>query len=170
MEQGGISALATSQWRWRCTLGRVKRKQKDIGTNVPTTCSGSILIVTVTDSNRLPDYTLCFDSSLLERPREGPREVAQEGMFWELVPKDVIDTPAELNSADFEREWRRRNHKMEMASKRSWNEFENSRMTVQLREYALREFGKLSWMTDLSAATRVSGTQMFNLKPYSLME
>ena len=42
---------------------------------------------------------------------EAPREVAQEGMFWDLVPEDVIETPVKLNSADFECEWRRRKHK-----------------------------------------------------------
>ena len=53
-------------------------------------------------------------------------------MFWE----DVIGKPAELNRANVEREWRRRKHKMEKASRRSWKEDE-------LRECALSKFGKI---------------------------
>ena len=94
----------------------------------------------------------------LQTPGRRQGGVTQEGMFWELVPEDVIETPAGLNGADFEREWRRRKHKMEKASRRPWTEFENSPITVQLRKYALREF-----------STRVSGTQMFNPKLYSPM-
>ena len=52
-------------------------------------------------------------------------------MFWELVPEDVVETLAELSGADFEREWRRRKHKMEKASRRRWTEVENSPKTVQ---------------------------------------
>ena len=69
--------------------------------------------------------------------------MAQEGMCWELVPEDVLETPAELNGADCEREWRRRKHNMEKASRRPWTEFENSPRTVQ-REDTLREFWEFS--------------------------
>ena len=65
--------------------------------------------------------------------------MAQEGMFWELVPADVIETPAELKSADFGREWRRRKHKMEKTSRRPWTEFEDNPRTVQLRESVCTE-------------------------------
>ena len=30
--------------------------------------------------------------------------MAQEGLFWELVPENVIEIPAERNSTDFGRE------------------------------------------------------------------
>ena len=60
-------------------------------------------------------------------------------MFWELVPEDVIGSLAELSSADFQREWRRRKDKMEKASRRPWTEFEKSPRTVQFRENAPRE-------------------------------
>ena len=61
-------------------------------------------------------------------------------MSWELAPKDTIRKPAELRCANVEREWKRRKHKMEKASRRSWTENENSTRTMNLREYALREF------------------------------
>ena len=61
-------------------------------------------------------------------------------MFWELVLTDVIGQPAELSCANVECEWRRRKHKMEKASRRPWTEFECSPRSIQLREYALREF------------------------------
>ena len=69
--------------------------------------------------------------------------MGQEGMFWERVPEDVIGTPAELNSASVGRVWERRKHKMEKSSRRSWTEVENSPRTMQLREYALREFWEI---------------------------
>ena len=82
-------------------------------------------------------------------------------------PEGVIKQLAELSCANVECEWSRRKHKMEKASRRFWTRVENSSRTMQLREYTMREFWKSSWMTSNSAATRVSGTQMFNLKPYS---
>ena len=66
-------------------------------------------------------------------PRMAPRAMAQEGMFWELVPEDVIEILAELNSADSGREWRGRKDKMERLLG-LWAEFECSQRTIQLRE------------------------------------
>ena len=37
--------------------------------------------------------------------------MAQEGLFWELVPEDAIEIPAEHSSADFGREWMGRKDK-----------------------------------------------------------
>ena len=73
-------------------------------------------------------------------PREAPGAMAQEGTFWELVPENVIEKPAERNSTDIMREWKGRKNKMERAWRRPWTEIEYSPRTVQLREYALREF------------------------------
>ena len=64
-------------------------------------------------------------------------------MFWELVSDDVIGKPAELRSASVEREWRRRIHKTEKASRRSSTECENSPRIMELREHALREFWEI---------------------------
>ena len=64
-------------------------------------------------------------------------------MFWDLVPKDVIGKLAVLSSADFDREWERKKHKMEKASRRPWTEYENSARTMQLRENALGEFWEI---------------------------
>ena len=66
--------------------------------------------------------------------------MAQEGMFWELVPEDVMEILAELNSADLGREWRSRKAKMERASGRPWTGFKCSQRTIQKRGYARREF------------------------------
>ena len=60
-------------------------------------------------------------------------------MFWELAPEDVIGKPAELQCAEIEREWKRRKHKMEKASRGPWTENEGSPRALQLREYTLRE-------------------------------
>ena len=69
--------------------------------------------------------------------------MAQESMFWELVPEDVIEISAEPNSTDFVREWRGRKNKLERASRKLWTEFEYSPRMVQLREYALMEFWEI---------------------------
>ena len=76
-------------------------------------------------------------------PRETPRKLVQEGMFRELVPEDVIGKPFELSCANVGRWWRRRKHKMEKASRRSWTDYVNSPRTKELREYALREFWEI---------------------------
>ena len=31
--------------------------------------------------------------------------MAQESMFWDIVPENVFEVPAENTSADYEREW-----------------------------------------------------------------
>ena len=64
-------------------------------------------------------------------------------MFWELATEDVIGKPAELECVKMERDWERRKHKMEKASRGPWTENENSPGTMQLREYTLREFWKI---------------------------
>ena len=61
-------------------------------------------------------------------------------MFWELGPEDVIGKPADLSCAKVEREWKRRKHKMEKASKSPRTENADSPRTKQSREYVLREF------------------------------
>ena len=61
-------------------------------------------------------------------------------MFWELAPEDVNGKPTDLSCANVEREWKRRKHKTEKASRSSWTENENSPRAMQLREYTLREF------------------------------
>ena len=73
-----------------------------------------------------------------------------------LAPQDVIGKLAELRCANVESEWRRRKHKMEKAS-RSWTGVENR--TMQLREYALREFWEI-FVDDrpFGADARFSGT------------
>ena len=85
-------------------------------------------------------------------------------MFWELVSDDVIRKPAELRSANVEREWKRRKHKMEKTSRRSRTECENSPRTIELREYALKEFWEI--FVDDRPFCR-NATQMFNLRPFS---
>ena len=64
-------------------------------------------------------------------------------MFWELAPEDVIGKPAELQCLKIEREWKRRKHKMEKASRGPWTENENSPGTTQLREYTQIIMGNL---------------------------
>ena len=104
-----------------------KVKQENFGTSAWAICSSAISCVTVTDALRLPYYTPVLRLFRLVRwyilnllktlsapvrwsgctPSEEPRKVVQEGMFWELVPEDVIGKPAELRSAGVEREWSR---------------------------------------------------------------
>ena len=69
--------------------------------------------------------------------------MAQESMFWELVPEDAIEISALPNSTDFVREWRGRKNKLERTSRKPWTEFEYSPRMVQLREHALREFWEM---------------------------
>ena len=69
--------------------------------------------------------------------------MAQEGMFWELVPEDAIEISAEPKSTDFVREWRGRKNKLERASRKPWTEFEYSPRMVKSREDALREFWEI---------------------------
>ena len=64
-------------------------------------------------------------------------------MFWEFALEDVICMFADLSCAEIEHEWKRRKHKMEKASRRSWTENENSPRTMQLREYTLKEFWEI---------------------------
>ena len=73
-------------------------------------------------------------------PRVAPRAMAQEDMFLEIVQEDVIEMPAELNSADFGREWWGRKNKIERATGRPWTEFEYSQRTILLSEFSLRKF------------------------------
>ena len=72
-------------------------------------------------------------------PREAPRAMAQDGMFWEFVPEDVIGVPAELTCAGYECEWRVKKDIMEKTTGGTWTEFEWSPRPLQLREYALME-------------------------------
>ena len=83
--------------------------------------------------------------------------MAQEVMFWETDPEDVIEMPSELNSADYKREWRGKKDNMEKATGGTWTELERSPRPLQSR----------SWMTDPSVATLASGMQMFKRKPSS---
>ena len=69
--------------------------------------------------------------------------MAQEGMFWELVPEDAIEISAEPNRTDFVREWRGRKNRLERAWRKPWTEFEYSPRMVQSREDALREFWEI---------------------------
>ena len=46
-------------------------------------------------------------------PREAPRAVAQESMFWEIVSENVLEAPDKTVSAEYEREWRKKKDKME---------------------------------------------------------
>ena len=50
------------------------------------------------------------------------RSMAQDGMFWKLVPEDVIGKPAEFVSADYGFMWRVKKDKMEMATGVTWTE------------------------------------------------
>ena len=81
------------------------------------------------------------DRGLSADPREAPREGGSGKMFWELSPQDVIGKPAELQCAKIEREWKRRKHLMEKASRRPWTENDNSPGTIRLREHTERPFG-----------------------------
>ena len=69
-------------------------------------------------------------------PRAAPRLY---GMFWKLVPKDVIDTPAEFTNADCGFMWRVKKDKMEVATGRTWTKREWGPRTLQMREYVPRE-------------------------------
>ena len=64
-------------------------------------------------------------------------------MFWELDPGDVIGKLVELQCSKIEREWKRRKHKMEKASRRTWAEHEYSPRAMQLRENTLNEFWEI---------------------------
>ena len=108
--------------------------------------------------------------------REAPRAIAQEGMFWEFVPEDVIGMPVELTNADngftwrvkkdrmevatgknlgapaknmnadTEHEWRVRKDRMEAATRATWTVLGWSPRPL---EYALNEFwGNFWWMTE----------------------
>ena len=68
-----------------------------------------------------------------DRPQDGAKGDGSRRYVWELVPEDVIEILAELNSADSGREWRSRKDKMERLSG-LWAEFECSQRTIQLRE------------------------------------
>ena len=70
-------------------------------------------------------------------------QIRSRRMFWELAPEDVIGELTDLSCANAEREWKRRKHKMEKASRWSWTEHENSTRTMHLREYTLREFWEI---------------------------
>ena len=72
--------------------------------------------------------------------REAPRATAQEGVFWEIVPEDVIGVLAELTGADYGRECRDKKDKMEKATGGTWTDFEWSPRLLQLRECAKRGF------------------------------
>ena len=39
-------------------------------------------------------------------PREAPRAMARESMFWEIVPENVFEAPAKSMNAATEHEWR----------------------------------------------------------------
>ena len=65
--------------------------------------------------------------------------MAQEGMFWKLVPEDVIGKPAEFTDADCGFIWRGKKDKMEVATGGTWTDREGDPRTLQLREYLLRE-------------------------------
>ena len=66
--------------------------------------------------------------------------MAQEGMFWKLVPEDVIGKPAEFINTGRGFIWRDKKDKMEVATGRTWTDREGDPRTLQLREYLLREF------------------------------
>ena len=60
--------------------------------------------------------------------------MAQEGMFWRLVLKDVIETPAEFTSADYGFTWKIKQDKMEVATGGTWTKHDWGPRTLQLRE------------------------------------
>ena len=64
----------------------------------------------------------------------------QEGMFWKLVPEDVIGKTAEFTRADYGFMWRVKEDKMEETTGVIWTESEWGPRTLQLREYPLTEF------------------------------
>ena len=86
---------------------------------------------------------------------------AQESMFWEIVSGTVFEVHAEHMSADYGREWRFKNDRMETA------EGNLDRFPLQSREYALREFWEFWWITDSFIVTLAASKQMFNPKPSS---
>ena len=61
-------------------------------------------------------------------------------MFWELAPGEVIGKLVVSQCTKIEREWKRRKHKIEKASRRSWAEHEHNPREMQLREHTLKEF------------------------------
>ena len=88
--------------------------------------------------------TLCAPrTGLTTDPREAPKAVAQESMFWEIVPVDVFEVPGELIGAGYECEWRVKKDKMENARGGTWTKFDWSPRPLQLREYARREFWEI---------------------------
>ena len=66
--------------------------------------------------------------------------MAQEGMFWKLLPEDVIGKPAEQKSADYGFMRRVKKDIMEMATGVTSTESGWGPRTLQLTEYILREF------------------------------
>ena len=68
-----------------------------------------------------------------------PRAMAQEGMFWELVPENVIEIRAERIGTDHVREWRSRKNKIERG-REDLGQHLNSPRKVQLREKVLSGF------------------------------
>ena len=93
----------------------------------------------------------------VSRPWGGAKGGGSRRMFWELVLEDVLGKLAELQCVKIEREWKRRNHKMEKASREPWTENANSTGTMQLREYTPREFWEVFVDDRLSGAVRCSG-------------
>ena len=78
--------------------------------------------------------------------------MAQEGMFWKLVPEDVLGEPAEITSADDGFMWRVKKDKMEVATGVTWTQSEYGPRTLQLR-------------TDPVTVAHSVGMQMFNQNP-----
>ena len=66
--------------------------------------------------------------------------MTQEGMFWRLVPRDVIETPAELTNEECGFVWRVKKDKMEVAMERTWTYFEWGPSALHMKGYALKEF------------------------------
>ena len=70
-----------------------------------------------------------------EDPREAPRFCSQEGMFRQLFPGDVMDTPADYTPMWTEIWWRTIKEKIDVATGRTWTSFEWSQSAWHVREY-----------------------------------
>ena len=69
--------------------------------------------------------------------------MAQEGMFWKLVPEDVFGEPAEITSADDGFMWRVKKDKMEVATGVTWTECIGSKNVAVERKIIERILGDI---------------------------
>ena len=66
----------------------------------------------------------------------------KKACFWRLVPDDVIETPAEFTNADMGFVSRVKKDKMEVATGRTWPNFEWSLRALHTRDYVPKDFGQ----------------------------